>query len=140
MLEEASEDANKALCGSHGALFQQRSPVMPRPTAPQSFRKSQDRSGGSPSARGKLENEMNISFHRLESKPTTLRTVIIEDLRKANVLIYSPKKLHRRLFPKSTVHTELRGQPLSAIMNVPDGDFATCTQSLTFEDIVGYLR
>lgn len=25
-------------------------------------------------------------------------------------------------------------------MNVPDGEFAICMQSLTFEDIVGYVR
>ncbi|KAG6203933.1 hypothetical protein E4U50_005458 [Claviceps purpurea] len=86
--------------GSHGALFRQRLPVTPRTTAPQTFRKSQDRSGDSSAARGKLEDETNISFHRLESKPTTLRTVLIENLEKTNVLIYSLKKLHRRLFPK----------------------------------------
>lgn len=61
-------------------------------------------------------------------------------MERLDILIYSPISCIAVSSPKSTDDTELCGQPLNAIMNVPDGEFAICMQSLTFEGKVGYVR
>lgn len=61
-------------------------------------------------------------------------------MERLDILIYSPTSCIAVSSPRSTDDTELCGQPLNAIMNVPDGEFAICMQSLTFEGKVGYVR
>ncbi|KAG6058798.1 hypothetical protein E4U32_004448 [Claviceps aff. humidiphila group G2b] len=83
-------------------------------------------------------------FHDAEEP----RIVIIENsgktrMERLDILIYSTSSCIAVSSPKSTDDTEIFGQPLNAIMNVPDGEFAIYMQSLTFEGKVGkvgYIR